>query len=135
MQDITFENDGFSRKVMQYFMLLQIVAVVFVFILIFFHLYSFALVVSFITFLVFIGVFLWLYLRYQSMPVVKEKHNLLQTTAILQKSIFEEENTLRVTKQKRESLFQDEKKENNNAVLNLQKNYIQNGLSTSISTS
>ena len=131
MQNITLENDELSRKVMQYFLLLQIVAVVLVFILIFFHLYFLALAVSFITLFIFISTFLWLYLRYQLIPVVKEKHHLQQITSLLQKSIHEEAAIVRKTKQKRESLFQDEKKENDTAVLNLQQGYIQKGLSSS----
>lgn len=131
MHNIQFENDHFSRKVMQYFLWLQIGAMVIVFALIALHLYSIALSISFTTLLVFIAIFLWLYLRYQNLPVVKEKRNLQQKAFLLKKNIHEEEITIRSTNHKRNSLFQAEQKEMDTALLNLQQKYIQKGLSNS----
>ncbi len=131
MQNITFDNDHFSCKVTKYFIFLQIGAMLFVLVLIVLRLYSLALMISFITLLTFVGIVMWLYLRFQQIPAVKEKRNLLQRTFQLQKSISEEEITIRAAKQKRESLFQAEQKEFDNALLVLQQNYIQKGLSSS----
>jgi endonuclease YncB( thermonuclease family) len=131
LENVTFENDNLSRKVAQYFLLLQIAAMVFVFILIANEFYSLALGITFITLLLFIGILTWLYLRYQGMPVVKEKRSLQQAASQLQNSILKEANTIRATKKKRETLSQDEQKEKNYALRILQQNYLQNGLSTS----
>jgi len=131
MQNIRFENDHFARKVMKYFLLLQIIAIILVFALIAFHLYSLALGISFTTLLIFIAIFLWLYLRYQSKPIVKEKSDLQRRVFHLQKNIREEANAIRGTKRRREGLLQDEQKENDASLINLQRDYIKQGLSSS----
>ena len=131
MQKITFETNHFTRKVMRYFFLLQILAMMLVFALIVFHIYFLALSISLITFLIFIGVILWLYSSYQRVPLVKEKLDLQQKASLLQKNIHHEASVIRATNQKRENLFQNEKKEKETTLLNLQRDYIQKGLSDS----
>lgn len=101
-----------------------------VFILIALHFYSLALGISFMTFFVFIGVFSWLYLRYQRMPVVREKRDLQQQALRLQNGIHSEEEVIRAAKKRRESLPQAEQNEIRTTLLILQEDYVQRGLAS-----
>jgi len=130
MLNIPFENDHFSRKVMHYFLLLQAGALVMVFILIALHFYSLALGISCMTFFVFIGVFSWLYLRYQRMPVVREKRDLQQQALRLQNGIHSEEDVIRAAKKRRESLPPAEQNEIRTTLLILQEDYVPRGLAS-----
>ncbi len=131
MTKITFEDDPSSRKMLRFLLLLEIVAMAIVVGSIAFHLYSFALAISFMTFIVFIAILLWLYLRYRSTPVVREKHDLEQQILHLQNSIRAESNNILFAKQKRDGFFKAEQTEIDTTLLNLQQNYIQKGLASS----
>jgi hypothetical protein len=131
MSKIVFEDDFSSRKVVRFFLFLQITAVITVISLIIFDFYSFALAISCTTFIVFAAGVMWLYYQYQKIPIVREKRDLQQRVVGLQNKIRVEDNIIQSAKKKREEFFQAEKNEINSTLHNLQQKYIQNGLATS----
>ena len=132
MPDIIFENDPPSRTVMRFLLLLQITAMMIVIGLIIFESYSLALAISFLTFIVFITVILWLYFRYQKIPIVKEKRALQQRVLNLQNKIRAEANTIQSAKKKRDGLLRAETDEINTTLKNIQEKHIENGLVNSV---
>jgi len=73
MLDVHLKDDPSARKGMRFLLFAEITAMLLVIGLILFGSYSLALTVSFLTFLVFIAAVLWLYRRYQKIPLVREK--------------------------------------------------------------
>ena len=65
MADVRFKEDPSARKAMRFLLLLQVAAMMIVIGLIVFDSYSLALLVSFLTLIVFIATIVWLYLRFQ----------------------------------------------------------------------
>jgi hypothetical protein len=75
MSRITFEEDPFSRKVMMILLMVQVAAMIIVLGLNTIELYSLALAISFLTFIIFVAILIWLYSRYRNIPIVRKKVN------------------------------------------------------------
>jgi len=131
MSNIAFEDDFSSRKVVKFLLCLQITAMIIVIGLVIFGFYSLALAISFITFIVFIAVLMWLYSRYRNTPIVREKSNLQHRVLDLQNKIRMQADVMQSAKKKRESLLQAEKSETDSILHDLQQKYIRNGLASS----
>src|SRR5688572_1467583 len=131
MTDVIFKDDPSSRKVMRILLLLQITAMMIVIGLILFESYSLALTVSFLTLIVFIATIVWLYLRFQKIPIVREKAKLQQRLLKAQNKIRTEVNNIQSARRKRESLYQEERAEVNATLKKSQEQYIANGLANS----
>ena len=69
-------DDFIAQKVLRYLLILQLVALLPVVIISFTKFATVALFVASVFLLVFLSVFVWLYVRFQSIPVVKEKYKL-----------------------------------------------------------
>lgn len=131
MADVRFKDDPSSRKVMRFLLFLQITAMIIVIGLILFESYSLALTISFLTLLIFIAIVLWLYFRYQKIPIVREKADLQKRLLNVQNKIRREVNIIQAARVKRESLFQEEKDEINSTLKKSQEEHIKNGLACS----
>ena len=131
MADVSFKDDPSSRKVMRFLLFLQITAMMVVIGLILFESYSLALIISFLTFLVFIAIVLWLYFRYQKIPIVKEKAHVQERLLKAQNKIRTEVNRIQSAKRKHASLLQEEKDEINTTLKKSQEDHIANGLTNS----
>ena len=131
MTDVTFKDDPSSRKAMRFLLFLQITAMLLVIGLILFESYSLALTISFLTFLVFIATLVWLYLRYQKIPIVKEKAQVQQRLLKAQNKIRSAVRGIESTKNKRESLIQEEKDEIQATLKKSQADYLTDGLAHS----
>jgi len=127
MSGAIFEDDS-TRKVMRFLLLIQITATLMVFGLIIFEFYSLALAISFLTFIAFIAIVVWLYIRYRNIPIVRQKSTLKRILLRFQKSIETETNIIHAAQKEREELLQAEKAEIHIALGNLQKDHIENGL-------
>ena len=123
-----FEADSLSRTTMKSFLALQLAALGLVLGLRVVDLILPALAISSLTFLVFLAVLRWLYTRYQSLPVVREKRALQHLIPKFQKKIREEEQTMRAAVKERARLFQAEKKEIGTALNTLQRSHSDEGL-------
>jgi hypothetical protein len=119
MPEGVFDNDYFSRAVMRLLLILQLTALVIVLAFILMGLVFPALVISFLTFLILIGVILWLYVRYQALPVVCQKKELERLVLKFQKNLKSETDRIHESKKERERLFQAEKIENGLAAASL----------------
>jgi hypothetical protein len=125
VSNISFVDDLFSRRVL---LLLEIAAMIVVVVLSFNHLFFLALIISFITLLLFVATLRWLYTRYQGLPVVREKKELERLSLKFQKRMQMEEKNVQAAIKGRADLFQAEKEESNTTLRTLQKNHIENGL-------
>ena len=128
MADVIFKDDPSSRKVMRLLLLVEITAMIIVIGLILFGSYILALTVSFVTFIAFIAIVLWLYLRYQKLPLVKEKAHLQQRLLKAQNQIRTEVNHIQSARKKHASLLQEEKDEIQSTLKKSQEEYLANGL-------
>jgi hypothetical protein len=131
MTDVIFKDDPSSRKAMRFLLFLQITAMLLVIGLILFESYSLALTISFLTFLVFIAIVLWLYFRYQKIPLVREKAQLQQRLLNAQNKIRKEVNNIQSARKKREGLVQQEKDEIQATLKKSQEDYLAHGLANS----
>ena len=131
MANVSFKDDLASRKVMRFLLLLQITAMMIVIGLILFGSYSLALTISFLTFIVLVASVLWLYFRYQKIPLVKEKADVQQRLLKAQNKIQTEVNNIQSARRKREGLFQAEKDEIQATLKKSQADHIANGLANS----
>lgn len=124
-------DDFLARKVFQYLFIAELVALLPILLISFTKFASFGFIISFLIFLAFLGMYIWLYIRYQTFPAVKEK-NRLQVEINKAKSHIQRENIhIQNARQGRDHLFQAEKNELIAALKNLQSEYIINGLSKS----
>ena len=128
MSGIVFEEDRAARKATRFLLLVQIAAVSIVLVLILFQFYSLALSLSCMTFFVFAGMALWLYVHYEKIPLVREKRQLKKRALDLGNKIAAEGNTIQAAIRKRTVLFQDQQDEINVVLQNSQQAYINNGL-------
>ena len=131
MSRITFEEDPFSRKVMMVLLMVQVAAMVIVVGLSTIDLFSLALAISFLTFIIFVAIIIWLYSRYRNIPIVREKSELERLILKFQRSIQTEGNIIQVATKERGDLFQAGKSENNATLKKLQQDHFQNGLADS----
>ena len=128
VSNISFVDDVFSRRVIRFLLVLEIAAMIVVVALSFNHLFFPALIISFLTLLLFAATLHWLYTRYQGLPVIREKRQLERLSLKFQKRIQMEEKNIQAVIKGRADLFQAEKEENNTALRTLQKDHIENGL-------
>ena len=131
MTNVTFKDDPSSRKAMRFLLFLQVTAMLMVIGLILFESYSLALTISFLTFIVFIATLVWLYLRYQKIPIVKEKAQVQQRLLKAQNKIRSEVRDIQSARKKRESLLQQEKDEIQATLKKSQEDYLAHGLANS----
>lgn len=131
MADVTFKDDPSSRKAMRFLLFLQITAMLLVIGLILFGSYSLALTISFLTCLVFIALLVWLYLRYQKIPIVKEKAQVQQRLLKAQNKIRSAVRDIESRKKKRQSLLKEEKDESQATLKKSQEDYLTYGLANS----
>src|ERR1051325_513978 len=87
MSTISFVNDPVSRRATRFLLLLQMAALALVVVLSLINLFFFAFAISLLSFFLFIAVLLWLYSRYQDLPIVREKRELKRLVLKFQKSI------------------------------------------------
>ena len=130
MQNIDFEHDPRSRKVTQYFLWLQLAALISVPALVSLRLHSLAMVLSLITLLLSGVVCLWLYRRYRSLPQVREKNELQRQVLQIQEKVAGAQQLLARTRRDREHLLRKEQFTLEATLLNQQTHHIQKGLSS-----
>ena len=123
-----FQNDSVSRTLLRLLLILQLSALVIVLAFSLRGLSLLAVVISFLTFLLLVSVILWLYVRYQTLPIVRQKKELEKLVLKFQKNLRVEANTIQESGRERDRLLQAEKDELQAALRTLQRNYIQNGL-------
>ncbi|MDQ3004408.1 MAG: hypothetical protein M3R47_03380 [Chloroflexota bacterium] len=128
MSDVRFKEDPSARKAMRFLLFLQITAMLLVIGLIVFESYSLALPVSFLTLIVFIATIVWLYLRFQKIPIVREKADVQKRLLNVQNKIRKEVNLIQVARKKRESLYQEEQAEAQATLKKSQDAHIEKGL-------
>ena len=128
MSGIVFEEDRASRNATRFLLMVQILAVGTVLALILFKLYSLALSLSCITFLVFVGMTIWLYVHYQKLPLVREKRHLQRQVLDLENKIAKEGNVIQSAIRKRTVLIQDQQDETKVVLHKSQQAYIKVGL-------
>lgn len=131
MSVVTFKDDPSARKAMRFLLFAEISAMLLVIGLIVFESYSLALPVSFLTLIVFIATILWLYLRFQKIPIVREKADVRKRLLKVQNRIRKEVNLIQAAGRKRESLKQDEQAEAQATLKKSQADYIAHGLADS----
>ena len=123
-----FKNNAISQNVTRFLLFLQIGAVVTALGLSLLHLFSSALAISFLIFIVLIAILHWLYLRYQGIPTGQKKRELERAYLHWQQKIRAENLIIQNAKKKREELLEAEKNEINSSLNDLQQGYIQSGL-------
>ena len=128
MADVRFKDDPSARKVMRFLLFLQVTAMLVVIGLILLGSYPLALVISFLTLIVFIAALVWLYLRFQKIPIVREKADVQKRLLNAQNRIRKEENNIQAARRKRESLYKEEQAEVNETLKKAQNAHIEKGL-------
>ena len=124
------KNDLIARRVIRFLLLFQLLALVIGVLLTLMRISNIALFIAFFTLIIFIGVILWLYIRYRTYPIVQEKRELSQQASGLQAQIIAHTNNIQLTVQKREQLLRAEAEEMAAALQTLQTSHIQSGLSS-----
>jgi DNA-binding helix-hairpin-helix protein with protein kinase domain len=130
IQNKTFEQDIASRKAAQFFLWLQLGAMILVLGLIALRLHTVAWGIVWLMLFLSGTLLLWLYRRYQASPLVKEKHDLRARAIHLQGQVAEEGQRLNETRKRREHLLRKEQFGLEATLFNLQKHHIVKGLST-----
>jgi hypothetical protein len=128
MPDGAFQNDTISRRMVRLLLILQLAALVVVLAFSLIGLSLAAVVISVLTFFVLLGVILWLCLRYQTLPIVREKKELERLVLRFQRNHRVEKNAIQECKKERDRLFQAEKHELSATLRTLQRDYVENGL-------
>lgn len=123
-----FQNDSVSRALVRVLLILQLSALVIVLALSLLGLSLLAVIISFLTFLVLVSALLWLSVRYQTLPIVRQKQELGKLVLKFQKNLRVEANTIQESRRERDRLLQAEKDELQAALRTLQRDYIQDGL-------
>jgi hypothetical protein len=130
IQNKIFEQDIASRKAAQFFLWLQLGAMILVIGLIALRLHSVAWGIVLLMLLLSGTLFLWLYRRYQASPLVKDKYALRARAIHLQQQVAEEGQRLNEIRKRREHLLRKEQFGLEATLFNLQKHHIVKGLST-----
>ena len=125
---VSFHNDPFSRTVMRSLLLLQLGAMVVVLRLCLSGSFVPALVISLLTLLFLLAIFGWLYARYRSLLVVREKRNLRGLVKKFDEHVHIEQLRIYAAIKERARLVQAEKQEIHSALQKLQTDYIEDGL-------
>ncbi len=128
MSRIPFHKDRLSRIVIRALLIVQIAAMVAVLRLSLLDLSSLAVAISLLTLFLLIGVMLWLYVRYQTLPVVCERKTLEHLTLKFQNNLQEEERRITAAIRQRAQLIQSENDELRAALQMLQKKYVERSL-------
>ena len=128
MSRIPFHNDRLSRIVMRSLLIVQIAAMGTVLRLSLLDLPSLAVAISILMLLVLITAILWLYVRYQTLPVVREKRGLENLVLKFQNNVQEENRRITSAIRQRAKLVQTENEELQTALKLLQKKYIERSL-------
>jgi hypothetical protein len=125
---VSFHNDPVSRMVMRLLLLLELTAMILVLGLCLLDRFILALLISFLTLFLLLAAVAWLYLRYQTLPVVREKKDV--TRFVLKFERHSQIETLRIqsARKERTRLNHAEKQEAEAALRSLQKGYIETGL-------
>ena len=130
MQNLDFEHDPRSRRVTRYFLWIQPAAVISVLGLVSLRLHSLALALSLITLLLSGVLCLWLYRRYQSLPLLREKHELQGQVLRIQEKVAGAQQLVARIRNDREHLLRKEQFALEATLLNQQTHHIQKGLSS-----
>ena len=130
MTKLSFDADPLVRRVTSLFVAGQIGALVIVFALITLKLQGLAVSLSCLTFLLFMAVALWLFLRYRNDPLVQEKRKVTVQVLALRTDILTQDQIIQSATKKRGELTQDQHNELKRALAALQNVYIQDGLRT-----
>jgi hypothetical protein len=132
MDEYSLDEDPFSRKILRYFLVLQIIVLGIVILAIFLKNPQLALIIVLLTFLILAGVLALLYFRYRALPVVQEKHKLEKQISLLKTNISIERKKIREAQRIKEKLYQAEIDELRETLQNLQQEYIQKGLNNTL---
>jgi micrococcal nuclease len=124
MSKIAFEADRASRNVTRFLFVLQGMGLLLVICLRLLNLSVPALLVSILTLILFTASLLWLYLRYRSMPLVRQKIELESLYRRFEKSVHSEGNVIQAAILERERLVQAEQEEIDIAKSTLEKDRI-----------
>lgn len=130
MQNLDFEHDPRSRKATRYFLWIQPAAVISVLGLVSLRLHSLALALSLITLLLSGVLCLWLYRRYQSLPLLREKHELQGQVLRIEEKVAGVQQLLVRIRNDREHLLRKEQFALEATLLNQQTHHIQKGLTS-----
>jgi hypothetical protein len=124
----SFYHDPFSRRLMRLLLLLQPGAMVVVLWLCLTDRFVPALAISLLTLLVCFVVLAWVYARYQTLPVVREKRLLARLVQKFEAHLQVEELRIHAAIKERTRLNKAEKRELESALRTLQKTYMEQGL-------
>ena len=128
MADVRFKDDPSARKAMRFLLFLQVTAMMIVIGLILLGAYSVALPVSLLTLIVFIATFVWLHIRFQKIPIVREKADVQKRLLNAQNKIRREMTLIQAARRKRESLYREEQAEVKETLKKSQAAHIEKGL-------
>src|SRR5215216_5974472 len=124
----TFNDDVFSRRAIRFLLFLHMSALTSVLVFNSGVQGPLALGISILSLFIVVVALIWLYIRYQNLPVVREKSVLEERIARFQSSIQTEANIIAEATKKREELLRAEKHEIDTALSNVQDAYIEYGL-------
>jgi flagellar biogenesis protein FliO len=122
------KNDALARKVTWSLLIFQVSALFIGIILILARLSSIALIIAFAALVLLVGALAWLYVRYQSYPIVQEKHELNQQANNLQDQILAASTNIKIIQQNQEKLETAEQAESSTLLQDCQKEYIESGM-------
>jgi flagellar biogenesis protein FliO len=122
------KNDALARKVTRSLLIFQVSALFIGIILILARLSSIAIFIAFAALVLLVGALAWLYVRYQSYPIVQEKHELNQQANNLQAQIFAASTNIKIIQQNQEKLVTAEQAESSALLQDCQKEYIESGM-------
>ena len=128
--NVSFVNDFLSRRVLRSLLLLEVLAMIFVVGFSLRRLFFPALILSVATLFVFVTILFWLYARYRSLAIIREKKELEKLSLKFRKRIRIEETNIETAVRWRAELFQAEREERKTALQTLQAQHIQFGLSS-----
>ena len=124
-------NDKVAQKTIRFLLIFQLIELFPLALLTLLGYGSLALVIVIFTVFAIAGVLGWLYLRFQSHPLVVEKRSLSKQKTNLQSRIQSEQRRISSSQQKRNNLLQSEKNELAAALKAIQGAFIQTGLNSS----
>jgi hypothetical protein len=130
MQTTRFDIDPFLKRFIQGFLLSQLGAMALVVLLIALRLHGIAVGLSFLIFFLLLSVVLWLYWKYQHLPLAREKAELKQKQDHLQSRILPLKQAIQACKQEGETLVRREQAEIETALRALQQAHIERGLAS-----
>jgi micrococcal nuclease len=127
-----FDNDIFARKVVRFLLIFQVVSLLSAIILTLYHESTIAQLIAIIALVLFVGVISWMYIRYQTYPIVQEKNKLCKISSSLEAQILADSTDIDLTHQERDRLHHAEKEEYFSALKRLQDKHIIDGLENTL---